>query len=113
MNEGRPKKKRKNNTKSIPVKTCPNCFAVVPTQCRVCPQCGNEIKYDADEMEIDESAQLEKVGEFKMTTDYSQVRLAKQKPENAKNYRDLLAMAKAKGYKAGWAYIQAKRLELI
>lgn len=111
--EGRPKKKRQNNTKSIPVKTCPNCFAVVPTQCHVCPQCGREIKYDADGMEIDESAQLEKVGEFKMTTDYSNVKFGKMKPEDADNVEDLYKIAKARHYKPGWAYMQAKRLEML
>lgn len=111
--EGRPKKKRQNNTKSIPVKTCPNCFAVVPTQCRVCPQCGNEIKYDADGMEIDETASIEKVGEFKLTTDYSKIQTARKKPEDAQSYKELLEIAKARGYKAGWAYVQAKRLKMV
>lgn len=111
--EGRPKKKRQNNTKSIPVKTCPNCFAVVPTQCRVCPQCGNEIKYDADKMEIDETASIEKVGEFKLTTDYSKIQTARKKPEDAQSYKELLEIAKARGYKAGWAYVQAKRLKMV
>ncbi|MCT3552424.1 DEAD/DEAH box helicase [Lentilactobacillus buchneri] len=111
--EGRPKKKRQNNTKSIPVKTCPNCFAVVPTQCRVCPQCGNEIKYDADGMEIDETASIEKVGEFKLTTDYRNVKYGKMKPEDADNVEDLYKIAKARHYKPGWAYMQAKRLEML
>ena len=111
--KGRPKKKRQNNTKSIPVKTCPNCFAVVPTQCRVCPQCGNEIKYDADGMEIDETASIEKVGEFKLTTDYSKIQTARKKPEDAQSYKELLEIAKARGYKAGWAYVQAKRLKMV
>ncbi|MCP9368332.1 DEAD/DEAH box helicase [Lentilactobacillus kefiri] len=111
--EGRPKKKRQNNTKSIPVKTCPNCFAVVPTQCRVCPQCGNEIKYDADGMEIDETASIEKVGEFKMTTDYSNVKFGKMKPDDANNVEELYKIAKARGYKPGWAYMNAKRMGML
>uniref|UniRef100_UPI00403F8EB8 hypothetical protein n=1 Tax=Lentilactobacillus hilgardii TaxID=1588 RepID=UPI00403F8EB8 len=64
-------------------------------------------------MEIDESAQLEKVGEFKITTDYSKIHKARKKPEDAQSYKELLEIAKARGYKDGWAYIQAKRLELI
>lgn len=111
---GRPKKKRSNNTgSSLPIKTCPHCFAVVPAQCKICPECGMEIKIAVEQMEVDKTANIEKVGEFKLTTDYSKVRLAKKKPDDAQSYQDLVAMAKAKGYKAGWAYVQAKRLGLF
>jgi len=35
------------------------------------------------------------------------------KPEDADNVGDLYKIAKARGYKPGWAYMQAKRLGML
>ncbi len=110
---GRPRKNRKNNTSAAPIKTCPHCFAVVPAQCKFCPICGKEIKVAVEQLDEDKDAALEKVGEFKLTTDYSKIQTARKKPEDAQSYKELLEIAKARGYKAGWAYVQAKRLKMI
>lgn len=37
-----PKKKKKASLSTAPVKTCGQCFAVLPTAVRVCPECGFE-----------------------------------------------------------------------
>lgn len=110
---GKPKKKRSNNTSALPIKTCPHCWAVIPAQCHICPQCGKTIETQVEQMDVDESKELEKVGEFKLTTDYTNVRYGKMKAENAQSMGDLYKIAKARGYKAGWAFMQAKRLGLL
>ncbi len=108
------KNKKKNNAgDGPPLKTCNHCWAVVPAQCRICPVCGKEIEIDADGMQEDKSAKIEKISEFKFTTKYDQVNLAKKKPEDATNLKELYAMADAKHYKKGWAYIQGKRLGFL
>lgn len=108
------KKKRKNNVDAgPPLKTCNNCWAVVPAQCRVCPVCGEEIEIDAEGMQEDKSAKIEKINEFKFTADYKQIELAKKKPEDAKSAKEIYAIGKARGYKPGWGYIQSKRLGFL
>ena len=106
-------KKKKSDSSGPPIKTCNHCFAVVPAQCRQCPICGCVIEVDADGMQEDKQAKIEKISEFKFTTNYEEVRLAKKKPEDAKNMKELYAMAKAKKFKSGWAFVQGKRLGLL
>jgi DNA or RNA helicases of superfamily II len=106
-------KKKKSDNLGPPIKTCNHCFAVVPAQCRICPICGKEIEIDADGLQEDKQAKIEKISEFKFTTNYEEVRLAKKKPEDAKNMKELYAMAKAKHFKSGWAFVQGKRLGLL
>lgn len=107
--EGWKKKKKGNNTSALPIRTCPHCWAVIPAQCKVCPQCGEEIPIDNEGMDTQDNVELEKVGEFKMTTDYQNNQYGKMKPDDADNVEDLYKIAKARGYKPGWAYMQAKR----
>lgn len=109
---GRPKKKG-NNTSALPIRTCPHCWAVIPAQCKVCPQCGEEIPIDNEGMDTQDNVELEKVGEFKMTTDYQNNQYGKMKPDDANNVEDLYKIAKARGYKPGWAYMQAKRRGML
>lgn len=106
-------KKKKSDSSGPPIKTCNHCFAVVPAQCRQCPICGCVIEVDADGMQEDKQAKIEKISEFKFTTNYEEIRLAKKKPEDAKNMKELYAMAKAKKFKSGWAFVQGKRLGLL
>ncbi|MCG0636043.1 DEAD/DEAH box helicase [Lactiplantibacillus plantarum] len=109
---GRPKKKG-NNTSALPIRTCPHCWAVIPAQCKVCPQCGEEIPIDNEGMDTQDNVELEKVGEFKMTTDYQNNQYGKMKPDDADNVEDLYKIAKARGYKPGWAYMNAKRRGML
>ncbi|MFC6208205.1 DEAD/DEAH box helicase [Levilactobacillus tongjiangensis] len=109
---GRPKKKG-NNTSALPIRTCPHCWAVIPAQCKVCPQCGEEIPIDNEGMDTQDNVELEKVGEFKMTTDYQNNQYGKMQPDDADNVEDLYKIAKARGYKPGWAYMNAKRMGML
>lgn len=109
---GRPKKKG-NNTSALPIRTCLHCWAVIPAQCKVCPQCGEEIPIDNEGIDTQDNVELEKVGEFKMTTDYQNNQYGKMKPDDADNVEDLYKIAKARGYKPGWAYMNAKRRGML
>lgn len=111
--EGWKKKKKGNNTSAMPIRTCPHCWAVIPAQCKVCPQCGEEIPIDNEGMDTQDNVELEKVGEFKMTTDYQNNQYGKMKPDDADNVEELYKIAKARGYKPGWAYMNAKRMGML
>lgn len=107
-------KKRNGRKDDAPaIKTCDRCFRVVPAQSKICPFCGFEFEIEATEMKEDKNAKIEKIGEFKMVADYKNVKYGKMKVSDAKNVEDLYAIAKAKGYKPGWAYMNAKRVGML
>lgn len=107
--EGRKKSKSKSND-SIPIRTCPSCFAVIPANYSICPICGNEIEIEKHELKVDETAKVERITkDFKFKTNYNKLKYAKMQPKDAKNFRDLQLIAKARHYKPGWAYFQAKQ----
>jgi DNA repair protein RadD len=88
--EGRPKQDRKEN-KGDGFSQCLECFAMY--QGDECPECGWKKPAPVAEMEVID-VELE---EFRV------------KPvSEAKTYSDLRKMAKAKGYKPGWAYHAAR-----
>ena len=105
--EGRPKKKSESGGTAI--RTCPHCFAVIPVAYSTCPICGYVIGVENKEMKVDKSVKVEKIGkDFHFKTDYEQVRYSQMKPQDATSYRDLQKIGKARGYKPGWAFFQAK-----
>lgn len=105
--EGRPKKKSESGGTAI--RTCPHCFAVIPAAYSTCPICGYVIGVENKEMKVDKNVKVEKIGkDFHFKTDYEQVRYSQMKPQDATSYRDLQKIGKARGYKPGWAFFQAK-----
>lgn len=102
-------KKRNGRKDDAPaIKTCDRCFRVVPAQSKICPFCGFEFEIEATEMQEDKNAKIEKIGEFKMVADYKNVKYGKMKVSDAKNPRDFYKIAKARGYRPGWAFKQAE-----
>lgn len=107
-------KKRNGRKDDAPaIKTCEKCFRVVPAQSKICPFCGFEFEVEATEMKEDKQAKIEKIGEFKMVADYKNVKYGKMKVSDADNVEDLYKIAKARGYKPGWAYMNAKRRGML
>lgn len=107
-------KKRNGRKDDAPaIKTCDRCFRVVPAQSKICPFCGFEFEIEATEMQEDKNAKIEKIGEFKMVADYKNVKYGKMKVSDAKNPEELFTIAKARKYKPGWAYMQAKRRGML
>lgn len=101
------RKKSKDND-AIPIKECPECYSVIESSYSVCPACGFEFPQEREETEllIDEDAELEEVDDKVIT-------LTLKKPEECESVEELYQLAKQKGYKPGWAYIQAKRLGML
>lgn len=102
----REKQKKKTNTDGgVAIRTCDECFAIIPATCTLCPICGAEIKVRNEEVEVDKQAELQQVNDFKFTTNY----LVTKKPSELTTVDELKAYAKAKGYKTGWVYFQQKQ----
>lgn len=105
------RKKKHKADNSTPIRTCEFCFAVIPASANICPVCGREriIEKSQSEIEEDNSVELERIhGKLDMKADYNSVRYARMKPADAENYEDLQGIAKARHYKNGWVWYQAK-----
>lgn len=85
---------------------CPECFFTFSIDeakdKKVCPNCGYVFPNPREVKE--EPGKLIKIESFK---------LALSGPEKCRSYEELLAYAKERGYKPGWAYYQAKAKGLI
>lgn len=103
--EDRPKSKKSHGASDAPpIKSCPKCYGVVPAQVKQCPLCGYVFAADGLDLEVDPDAELHKVKAFKLTVK----RPNHMKPEEAKSMEDLKSIARARGYKNGWVWFQAK-----
>jgi superfamily II DNA or RNA helicase len=100
-------KKKTSGAAEISIKCCANCFAAYPSKSEECPECGfkPEIKVIAD-YEVDKTATLEEVTKEDFKLDF-------REPEDCKSMSELYDLAKSRGYKNGWAYVQGKRLGLL
>lgn len=100
-------KKSRKKEDVIPIKECPNCFGTYASEVgNTCPYCGHEIPKEerSANLETIEGAELQEV-----TLDLSAGKYASMQPEEAETIEELYKIARAKGYKPGWAYIQAKQ----
>jgi RNA polymerase subunit RPABC4/transcription elongation factor Spt4 len=94
------KKNRKEKPK-VTVRTCPNCFAVVPATTQVCPNCGLRFRTEQEEPLVLESVQLHEISALPYS-DY----------KKCKTFEELERFRKAKGFKPGWTYYCAKELHI-
>lgn len=108
------KAKRKTNTDSdLALIECKECFMVFEkNESRECPHCGwvQPIEVRESELEVDNEAELVKVGEsVGITIDSEKAKFYNMTEDEAESIEDLYAIARAKGFKPGWAYMAAKR----
>ncbi|MDT2783601.1 DEAD/DEAH box helicase [Enterococcus asini] len=110
-------KKKTNTDSDISVVQCVKCFGAYarPRGENVCPYCGHvqPIEERKTELEIDESAELVKVGETKVVLDLEKAKYFNMTEDEAESIGDLYKIAKAKGFKPGWAYMAAKRRGML
>jgi len=98
------KKKKKQN--SIFAKQCPDCQYVMPSAYTICPECGHEWETEKEKVdyEVDKSAELIEID--------TSIQLDLDRPEDCTTMKELHELAKRRGYKAGWAFHQAKLLKI-
>ena len=94
--EPKPQKKAEN---LVHVRQCPECYFTHSTA-PVCPNCGHMYAKTKEEILEEKKEQELRRIERRM----EQI----SDPEECRSVKELFAFAKKKGYKAGWAYHQAK-----
>ena len=108
----RAKKVRENNTQdSFPIKTCPQCFGVIQLKYRACPLCGYTFEAEFKKLEQDKLAKLEKINaaaKEKRERKQKEKEILLRDPSSLSSFKELSLYGKARGYKPGWAYHQAK-----
>lgn len=101
---------KKESKEEMMIKTCDKCYAVYHKEEPKCPICGHINKGRAREgYEVVGDADLEEVTESPFKLDFSHTIGAKQ-PKDCKTYKELDAIRKERGYKAGWTYYKAKQM---
>lgn len=104
--EGKKKQSQENETS---VRQCEQCFAAYdPKEHENCPLCGYkpEVQERQSDMAIDDSTELQEIDKDDFTLDF-------REPEDCSTMKELSELAKSRGYKPGWAYFQAKRLDIL
>ena len=97
-----------NRVESSGYKQCPDCFTVMKSMTLICEACGH-VFAEENEMTVQEAELVEIKQAFNMETNY-----AATKPLSEINtMAELKDYQKAKGYKPGWVYFQAKLKKLI
>lgn len=108
--EDREKKKSGSKSDAIPIKQCPECFAIVPSDHKFCYECDYEFLPEESIMQVDETAEIVEITQdFSLTASY----IVTKKVEELNTMDELKAYQKAKNYKPGWVYFQAKLKGII
>ena len=97
------KPRRKKNDEPAPsVRQCPMCFAAFKPQ-PVCPMCGHEFPVKPKRQLTQREGELR---EMRRQDALDRIEKKEQRKEigRARTLPELLALAKKKGYKPGWAY---------
>lgn len=108
--QGTRKSKKKTNTNSISIRQCTKCFGVFKAGLKACPYCGAEYKVQEQAVEVKKDVELK---EIKKTVQYTTDYILTKRPSELKSMAELKAYQKAKHYKNGWAYYQAKLKGII
>lgn len=89
------------------IRMCLSCFKVFPTA-PVCPHCGAAYALHPREIQAHEEIQLEQITEQKKAELEALRKKQRQEVGRARTFDELLRIQKERGYKSGWAFIQAK-----
>ena len=98
----------KNPDGSFQIRQCTECYAVYQSTITVCPVCGIEYQAQGDELREMEHIRMQELDRIKFAQEQEYFRTP-EALENARTYSELCAVAKARGYKVGWAYHRAKQ----
>lgn len=114
--EDRKKHPRKegSNTDEPAIKTCPECFAVIEAKNLICPICGHDFSVDIRRIQQKKDQELSAIKAEEHTSEvFTTNYVLTQNPATFTTMKQFYDYAKAKGYKKGWAYYQAKAKGLV
>lgn len=97
--------RREGSTTDGPaIKTCPECFAVIEAKNVTCPLCGHDFSTEIRRIKQRKDQELSAIKTQKFHIDL----IARKKVSELNSMHELSLYAKAKGYKHGWIFYQAK-----
>jgi RNA polymerase subunit RPABC4/transcription elongation factor Spt4 len=86
------------------IKTCPECFAVIEAENVTCPLCGHDFSAEIRRIKQKKDQELSAI----KAQDFHIDLIARKKVSELTNMHELSLYARAKGYKHGWIFYQAK-----
>lgn len=101
------KHKQNNEDGSFTIRNCPECFRIFKTADK-CPYCGHVIEVKGRELQCMEEVRLRKISEQEKKAMAEHKKKQKMEVRMAKTKEDLIKIAKERGYKPSWVYIQMK-----
>lgn len=107
-----------NEDGTFKIRICQECFGTFE-KAKICPYCGAEYETTPIEIRNFKEIELKKIEEEKERKRQEIIKRTADKvkkytsPEECKNFYELVEYGKMRGFKPGWAYIQAKRLHLV
>ncbi|GKQ42944.1 DEAD/DEAH box helicase [Companilactobacillus sp. RD055328] len=100
--------------------TCEYCFGTFYRKAdNKCPYCGKEIKIEIQEIETDESVELEKINKTRVERAEQIMKseinknIAGKTPADLKNMEEIKAYQKLMNYKPGWVWFYGKKRGFI
>lgn len=99
---------RMNNNGDFKIRTCSECFMVFPTA-DICPFCGSHYELHQKEIEMHKQIQLEKISEEQKRELEALRKKQRMEVGRCRSFNELLRIQNDRGYKNGWAFIQAKQ----
>lgn len=87
---------------TAPVRTCPECFGVIPAVSRICPHCGYEFEPRQKSETVHEEMEL-----VNLTAVQDKVKFYLS-PKECQTVEELRVYARQHHYKPGWVYYQQK-----
>lgn len=87
------------------IKTCPECFAVIEASKVTCPLCGHDFSAEIRKIKQKKDQKLQAIKAQQIHINY----ISTKKPGELNNIHELSLYAKARGYKHGWIFYQAKK----
>ena len=110
--QGIVKKKQTAKIGEPTVRVCEMCFATFWSKERICPECGYENEPTKQEIELIREAELKEIKEEQQRKIREKVQTYVT-PDMCQNMSELKEYQLQHGYKNGWCWYQAKRLNLL
>ena len=107
LEERERKGNKKTDSDAIPIKQCPQCMSVMLSSISIC-ECGHEFIAERN-MEVEEAELVEITKDFTLQANY----IVTKSVDELSTMEELKADRKAKNYKPGWVYYQAKLKNII
>lgn len=102
------KRKEFNEDGTLTIRQCENCFRCFKTASK-CPYCGYEYEVKGRELKSVKDVELKQIKAEELEKQKQQAKNDRMEVGRCRSFEELLEIERKRGYKRGWAYMQAKR----